>query len=154
MIGMMAAALEAIKLSLSFLPNIELVSLFIILFALYFKEKTYYAIIVFVVLEGLLYGFGVWWISYMYAWPFLAFITRRFRGMKSPVFWAVVSGLFGLSFGLLFAIPYIFIGGPALAVTSWISGIPWDLVHGVSNFILMVVLYRPLTYVLKRLTYV
>lgn len=59
-IGMMVAALESAKLALSFLPNIELVTLLIILFTLTVGKKIYYAVFAFVVLEGLLYGFGIW----------------------------------------------------------------------------------------------
>jgi len=35
--------------------------------------------------------------------------------------------------------------------TWWVAGIPWDLVHGVANFILMLVLYRPVRMVMNRL---
>ena len=30
----------------------------------------------------------------------------------------------------------------------WVAGIPWDIVHGVANFILMLVLYRPIKHVM------
>lgn len=55
-IGIMTATLEAGKLSLSFLPNIEIVSLLIILYALYLGPKVFFAIYAFVFLEGLLYA--------------------------------------------------------------------------------------------------
>ena len=81
-IGMMVAALESAKLALSFLPNIELVTLLIILFTLTVGKKIYYAVFAFVVLEGLLYGFGIWWVMYLYMWPLLAWVTWLLRRKK------------------------------------------------------------------------
>ena len=82
-IGMMVAALESAKLALSFLPNIELVTLLIILFTLTVGKKIYYAVFAFVVLEGLLYGFGIWWVMYLYMWPLLAWVTWLLRRKKT-----------------------------------------------------------------------
>ena len=65
-IGMMTAALESAKMALSFVPNVELVTLLIILFTLTIGKRVYYAIAAFVLVEGILYGFGIWWIMYVY----------------------------------------------------------------------------------------
>lgn len=35
----------------------------------------------------------------------------------------------------------------------WIAGIPYDLIHGVSNFILCIILFKPLNKVLTRIKY-
>lgn len=48
------------------------------------------------------------------------------------------------------SIPYLFIGGIHTAFAWWVSGIPFDMIHGVSNFVLMLVLYKPLRRVLER----
>ena len=48
------------------------------------------------------------------------------------------------------SIPYLFIGGIHTAVAWWVSGIPFDMIHGVSNFVLMLVLYKPLRRVLEH----
>lgn len=156
LIGIMTATLEVVKLALSFLPNIELVTLLIILYTLFFGRKVIYAIYIFVMLEGLLYGFDIWWFVYLYIWPFLAIVTGIFHKQKSVWFWSILSGVYGLCYGALCAIPYLFIsnsgtgkGGLHVAFTWWIAGIPFDLIHGVSNFILMLVLYIPLVKVLN-----
>lgn len=36
------------------------------------------------------------------------------------------------------------------AFAWWVSGIPFDMIHGVSNFVLMLVLYKPLRRVLEH----
>ena len=58
LIGVMIATIEAVKLALSFVPNVELVTILIVLYALVFGRRIYYAIAAFVLMEGCLYGFG------------------------------------------------------------------------------------------------
>lgn len=153
MIGMMVAILEAAKAALMMIPNVELVSFFIILFTLFFGKKIFYALPVFILVEGMIFGFGVWWVMYLYAWPVLALVTWMFRKQESVWIFATISGVFGLMFGALCSIPYFFIGGWQMGFTWWIAGIPYDLIHGVSNFILCMVLFTPLRRVLRKITF-
>lgn len=150
-IGMMVAMLEAGKAALMAIPNVEIVTLLIILFTLYFGPKIIYAIGAFVLIEGMLYGFGTWWIMYLYVWPLLALITWLLRKYESPWVYAVLSGVFGLLFGAACSIPYLFIGGWKMAFSWWIAGIPYDMIHGVSNFIICLILFKPLWKVLSKL---
>jgi energy-coupling factor transport system substrate-specific component len=151
LIGMMTATIEAAKWALSFLPNVELVSFLIILYTLFFGKLIFLVIPVFVLLEGCIYGFGLWWIMYLYAWPILAALTLLFRSQKSAFFWSVLSGAFGLLFGALCAIPYLFISGVSAAVSWWIAGIPFDIIHCIANFLICMVLFPPMRSLLTRL---
>ncbi len=152
LIAMMVAIIEVSKVAMANLPNVELTSFWIILFALYLGKRIYYAVPVFILIEGLMYGLQIWWVMYLYAWPMLALLTRCFRKMDSALGWAIFSGAFGLSFGALCAIPYFFIGavsgglmhGLSYAFGWWVAGIPFDLIHCAGNFGLMLVLYKPI----------
>lgn len=151
LVGMMVAVIEACKVVMAVLPNIELTSFWVILFALTFGRRIYFVVPVFTLLEGLMYGFGMWWFMYLYAWPALAVLTRLLRKMDASLGWAIVSGSFGLLFGMLCSIPYGIVGavdglasGLRAAFTWWVAGIPFDLIHAVSNFVLMLALYRPM----------
>jgi energy-coupling factor transport system substrate-specific component len=42
-------------------------------------------------------------------------------------------------------------GGLKTAIAWWIAGIPWDIVHGVANFVIMIVLYKPMVNVMKKI---
>lgn len=64
--SMMGVVLVVSKEVLAFLPNLELVSLLTILFTLAFRQRVIGILAVFLLLEGLLYGFGQWWIMYLY----------------------------------------------------------------------------------------
>lgn len=159
LIGIMVAVIEVCKAALSFLPNIELTSFWLIMFTLYFGRKSALVIPVFVLLEGCIYGFGMWWIMYLYLWPMLVCVTWIFRRQKSVWFFSCLSAVFGLCFGLFGAIPYIVTGsvggnfhaGLSTAFAWWVAGIPWDIVHGTGNFILMLILYHPVQNVMKKL---
>lgn len=158
-VGLMVAVIESLKMVMQGFPNIEMTSFFVILFTLRFPRLMRYVIPAFILIEGMIYGFGLWWIMYLYAWPLLAVLTHAFSHADSPLFFAMLSGLFGLCFGMLCAIPHFFIGFVGGGVGSgfrqmfawWVAGIPFDLLHGVSNFAFMLALYRPISNLLRRM---
>ncbi len=159
LIGVMAAVIVVCKEALSFLPNIELVSFLIILFTLSFGWRILLVVPVFVLIEGVLYGMGLWWIMYLYAWPLLALFAYLNREQESVWFWSILSAAFGLLFGFFCAIPYAVIGiadsglrgGLYAGFTWWIAGIPWDMVHGAANFVVMLALYHPMRAAMRRI---
>ena len=149
LIGVMIATLEVAKLAMSYLPNIELVTLLIILYTLFFGNKIYYALTAFILIEGCLYGFGIWWFMYLYIWPLLAIFTNIVKKQQSIWFWSIFSGVYGLFYGALCSITYIFISGFKGAFAWWVAGIPFDIIHCVSNFIICMVLFIPLRKVMR-----
>jgi len=150
-IGMMTACLVSVQVGLSFLPNVELVTLLILVFTLVFGWRALFVVFAFIFVEGLIYGFGLWWFSYLYTWPILYAIVMTFNKVRSLFFWAIVSCLFGLGFGALSAIQTVVISGFKAGVAYWISGIPFDIVHGISNFILTLILFYPLKLVMNKI---
>ena len=80
-LGMLGAIACVCQVALSFLPNIEVVSILFIVYTKVFGKKALFPIYVFVLLEGIFWGFGSWWIMYLYIWAVLWSITmlcRRF----------------------------------------------------------------------------
>ena len=65
--------------------------------------------------------------------------------------WALVSGGYGLAFGTLCSLTYLPVGGIRMAFAWIVSGLPFDLIHGAGNFILMLALYYPLHRALESL---
>ncbi len=149
--GLFGAILVVAQVALAFLPNIELVSFFIIIFTLILGKKVFFPIYVFVTVEGLIFGFGLWWISYLYIWTILAIAVLLFRKNEQPLIWAIIAGVFGLLFGALTSIPYLFIGGVGAAVSYWVNGIIFDLLHCGGNVIVTALLFRPMYKIMKRL---
>lgn len=140
----------AAKLALAALPNINMNALFIILSTVFFGWKALYSVFVYIMMEGLIFGFGMWWLSYWYLWPTLVLIAMLMRKNDSALIWAVAAALYGLCFGALCSIPYLFIGGWEMALSYWVSGIPFDLMHGASNAVLSFLLLLPLYRLLRR----
>lgn len=149
--GIMTALLEVSVHLMAPLPNVEPVTLLVILYTLVLGRKVAYILAAYILFEGFVYGFGTWWISYTYVWPLLAVLTFVFRRRTSTWFWTILSGTFGLFFGMLFSIPYLFIGGPAAAFSWWVAGIPYDLIHCVANAVLCLAFFKPLNQLLKKL---
>ena len=152
LLGLLTAVLLGSQVALAALPNVELVSLLVILYSLLLGRQVFLILYGFILLEGCLYGFGLWWISYLYVWSILAGIVLVLWQPKAPaLFWAILSGFFGLSFGALCALPDLVTGGPAAALSYWLSGLGFDLVHCAGNFFTCLVLFRPLYRLLERL---
>lgn len=156
LVALMVAVIEVCKFAMVSLPNISLTAFWLVLFSKHFCNKVYYVVPVFTLIEGAVFGFNLWWISYLYSWPLLVLIARLFRKNDSAVIWATISGVFGLSFGALCAIPYVLTGtdlesGLAAAFSWWVAGIPWDIAHCIGNFTLMMLLYKPLGKVIENL---
>lgn len=149
--GVLGAMTFALKLVMAVLPNIEPVSLCIIVYTAVFGWKALYPTYVYVVLEILYFGLGTWNICYLYIWPVLVMGAMLLRGMRHPLGWAVLSGAYGLLFGALCGIVDIFIGGWGYAVAKWISGIPFDIAHCAGNFGIALIMVSPLRKLLERL---
>lgn len=152
-VALMVAVIEVSKVVLAQVPNVELTSFWLIMFGVYFGNRIFYVIPVLILIEGAMFGFGLWWVMYLYAWPLLGVTTLIMRKYKNNVWdWSILSGIYGLLFGFLCAIPYLFISGIKGAFAWWIVGIPWDLVHGVANFVIMFVLYHPMKRVMTKIS--
>lgn len=142
------------KEMLSFLPNIELVTFFLMIYSLVFPLSfTLIVSIVFNCIQTILYGVGIWTIAYFIAWPLLVWLTYSFRNTlsKKKDYMALFAGAFGLSFGTLCAIPYLFIGGFHAFFSYIMSGLLFDVVHMTGNYIIMLVLFEPVYKLMQQI---
>lgn len=152
LIGLLSATITAGKLALSFVPNVEIVTLLFIIYTLVFGVKrTLMVSIIFITTEILIYGFSTWLLVYYIIWPVLIIISG-ILGMKikTEYGYAFIAGIYGLCFGLFFAIGESFFYGIGYGITYWVRGLPFDILHGFSNFILVVILFNPLKNTLDK----
>lgn len=149
--ALLGAVLVVAQIALAFLPNVEIVSLLVYVYAQVFRKKALIPIYIFVLAEGLIYGFTIWWITYLYVWAVLAVVTMVIDRKGNTIVCATVISLFGLSFGMLCAIPTFLIGGPGAGWSFFVAGIPFDMAHFAGNLAAALVLYYPLYSVLSRL---
>ena len=149
--GILGSLTFAMKLVMAALPNIEPVTLCLLVYGAVFGCKALYPAYVYVILEILYFGLGTWNFCYLYIWAIPVVAGFTLRTMRRSLGWALVSGVFGLLFGALCGIVDAFIGGAAYAVAKWASGIPFDIAHCLGNFGIALVLFKPLRELLDRL---
>jgi len=146
----------ATKIAMAVLPNVHLIGMFIMVFTIVFRSKALISVYVYVLLEGFVYGFGTWWISYLYVWAILWGITmlipRRLPKTVLAVVYPIVCALHGLMFGALSApVEAIVHGFSFEQMLAWIAmGLSFDVTHAIGNFCFgMLVL--PLSVILGRM---
>lgn len=149
--GMLGALTFGLKVAMAGLPNIEPVSLLVMVFAVVFGKKCLYPIYLYVLMEILIYGLGTWNINYLYIWAILALAAYCMRNLEHPLWWALLSGGFGLGFGLLCAPVDFLLGDIGFVISKWISGIPFDVAHCAGNFAITLLLFRPLRNLTRKL---
>ena len=143
LMSLLGALLFACKMAMAGLPNVEPVTLLVILYSVVFGRKALWAIYLYVGLEVITWGLQVWVINYLYIWALLWLLAQLLRDLKHPLVWAILAGAFGLFFGAMCAPVYLFTNGWAYALSWWVSGIPFDLLHGAGNFVVVLVLFSP-----------
>lgn len=154
--AMYAALLFVSKIAFESLPNIHPLSMLIMTFAVVYGFEALIPVAVYVVLLGLFNGFNLWWIPYLYLWPLQSIITallpKKMSDRVAMVVYPVLCALFGFTFGALYAPVQALMFGytPTQTVTWILMGIKFDVIHGVGNFF-MGLLVLPLTKVLREL---
>lgn len=139
--GMLGALMYASKVIMELLPNIHLIGTFIVAMTVVYRRKALYPLYIFVLLTGLLNGFGTWWIPYLYIWTVLwgmtMLIPKKIPEKAKPIVYSAVCSLHGFLYGVLYAPAQALLFGLDFEATlTWIAtGLPFDITHGISNFI-------------------
>ena len=145
------AIMVAWKETMNFLPNIHPVTLLLILCVKVYGAGAFYPAFAFALIEIAIYGLGMWSSTYLYIWPLITAAALLFRKTDSRLFWALFAGISGLCFGILTALQTFVLFGFKSGVAYWVAGIGYDIVHCVSNFIIVFFLYEPLLKLMKKL---
>lgn len=153
--GMLGAMMFASKMLMEFLPNIHLLGVFTIATTVVYRQKALYPIYIYVLLNGLIAGFNVWWVPYLYIWTILwgatMLLPKDLPQKAKPFIYMGLCGLHGFLYGILYApAQALFFGLSFDATITWIvAGLPFDAIHGISN-IVCGVLICPIIAVLRK----
>lgn len=150
-IAFFSAIIMVFKISLDFLPNIELVTLMLILLSITYGKKTLYIVNIFSFLCGVYYGFGDWIIMYIILFSGLVVASYTLKNILSKNFLitSLFSAIFGLTFGWFFAMEWMLLYGINAGVSYFINGIMFDLVHMMGNYFTMMFLGEKIYKILK-----
>ena len=158
--AMLGALMYASKMIMEVAPNVHLLGVFTIAFTVVYRKKALYPIYIYVLLNGIFCGFATWWIPYLYLWAVLwgatMLLPKRIPEKLRPLVYMLLCAAHGFLFGTLYAPAQALLYGLSFQkMIAWIiSGLPWDFVHGVSNFfcgILIVPIIKILTFLEKNL---
>lgn len=150
--AILGALIFALKICMAPLPNIEPVTLMLMLITLVFGARAFASASVYILLEGLVYGFSPWWLCYVYIWPLLIFLTLPLRKYRSRFLFSAVGGLFGFAFGFLFIPVFYFTYDLSGKLIPYImADIPFDLIHAGANVIIVFCLLPPLRTAFERI---
>ncbi len=140
MFGMLGALMYASKFIMEIFPNVHLLGTFVIALTIVYRRKALYPIYTYVFINGLVTGFSIWWIPYLYMWTLLwgatMLLPKNMPGKIKPIVYMTLCALHGFLFGTLYAPAQAFLYGLDFkGMIAWIiAGLWWDFVHGVSNF--------------------
>lgn len=128
------------KMLMEIAPNIHLLGVFTIAFTAVYRKKALYPIYIYVILNGIFSGFSSWWIPYLYIWTILwgavMLLPQNMPKKLKPIVYMSVCAAHGFLFGILYApVQAVLFGLNFRGMAAWIAaGLPFDLIHGVSNF--------------------
>ena len=128
------------KILMEFFSNIHLLGVFTIAFTVVYRKKALYPIYIYVILNGIFCGFATWWIPYLYIWTVLwgivMLLPQKMPKKLQPVVYMIVCAAHGVLFGTLYAPVHALLFGLSFqGMVAWIlAGLPWDCIHGISNF--------------------
>ena len=142
---------------MEFLPNVHLVGVLTVVYTIVYRSKALIPIYVYVFINGLYMGFGIWWIAYLYVWAilwaFIMLVPRRLpKGIRTVLYIIAVTA-HGLLFGILYMpVQYIYMPNIKMLWT-WVSVgfVTADIYHGIGNLIFGGLLIMPLSRLLIEL---
>lgn len=154
--ALLGALMFISKQLLEFLPNIHMLGMFTVLYTVVYRWKALFPIYIFILLEGIIAGFSMWWIPYLYLWLVLwgvaMLLPKNMPAKVATPVYMIVCALHGLLYGTLYA-PFqaIWMKLSFKGMLAWIAaGIPWDVIHAIGNLVFGSLVY-PLSKLLKKL---
>jgi len=153
--GMLGALMYASKLIMEVTPNVHLLGVFTVALTVVYRKKALYPIYTYVFLNGLFAGFATWWIPYLYVWTVLwgavMLLPRNLPKKWAPFIYMAVCSAHGFLFGTLYApAQALLFGLDFRGMIAWIvAGLPWDAVHGISNFVCGILIV-PIINIIRR----
>ena len=154
--GMLGAVMYVSKVIMEVAPNVHLLGVFVIAYTVVYGKKALYPIYIYIFLNGIFSGFATWWIPDLYIWTVLwgvvMLLPKQMPKKIRPLVYMVVCAMHGFLFGTLYAPAQALLYGLSFeGMIAWIiAGLPWDFIHGVSNFICGL-LIMPIVSILRRL---
>ena len=152
-VAVMSATLIVGKFMLAFIPNIEVVTTLVVVFAFVFKYECVFATLVFCTADAFIYPPTIdVIISYFIYWNLLSILVATLSELKVKKFSVylvvglIMTALFGVITSLLYS---LFYGVNFFAI--YVAGLYFYALQIVSTLVFMLVGFKPLTKVLLKI---
>lgn len=155
MLSLLSALMCVGDFLMEWLPNVHFVGVLIVVATIVYRWYALMPIYVYVLLQGIIGGFGPWWLGYTYVWAVLwcaiMLVPKRLSQRSKYIICIILCALHGFLFGVLYAPVQALVFGLDLKGTlAWIAaGFYFDLIHGVGNLVLGTLLIYPIVKILK-----
>ena len=159
--AMFGALMFLTKYLMQAIPNIHLLAMFIAALTVVYRWKALIPLYVYVLIDGVVGGFAMWWIPYLYIWLTIwgammlaapALERRQVSPKIQAAVYMLLCALHGLTFGIQYApMQALMYGLSFKGMLAWIAaGLWFDVAHGVGNLVAGA-LVVPLAALLRRL---
>lgn len=155
--AIMTATLEIGKLSLSFIANVEVVSLLTAVYAYVFGGLTLISVLAFILIEMAIWGVNTWVLSYFIFFGSIAIVFYFLGKKKIDKLWIMLLfiSILTASFGFVSSFFDVAIGGFNNFLNRYFiyyfRGIAFYVVHVVSNFIIFLLTFKSFKKLLENI---
>lgn len=152
LLAVLTAILFVQELVLSFLPNIQLTILLIMLYSRVLKtKKTLIIIFVHVLLDNLVFGFNIlFFISMIIGWSIIPLtINSIFKKVEN----VYLLGLLSIIYAFIYVLPFLVVNVLVLKIDLYaylIADLPFTAILAVSSFVSIIWVYNPLKEAINR----
>lgn len=152
LLAVLTAILFVQELVLSFLPNIQLTILLIMLYSRVLKtKKTLIIIFVHVLLDNLVFGFNIlFFISMIIGWSIIPLtINSIFKKVEN----VYLLGLLSIIYAFIYVLPFLVVNVLILKIDLYaylIADLPFTAILAVSGFVSIIWVYNPLKEAINR----
>ncbi|WP_423188475.1 ECF transporter S component [Alkalibacterium sp. f15] len=144
-IALLTTLVSVGRLSFSFLPNVQPMTVLIVCITLYYGWKNGLAVsLLSVILTNFYLGMGPWTIAQLMAYAVLIGLTHllenSYESIPTPVLQVFV-GFLGLLYGLVISLVQAPFFGWNIFIPYYLSGLIYDVMHAGGNVIFFAMLY-------------
>jgi hypothetical protein len=110
-------------------------------------------VVVYCLIQAIMFGFGDWVIVYLIFWSFVVFLTYLLRKIckKSVLFFSILNALFGFLIGIFFMVETFNIYDLSYAISYYLNGVTQDIIHFISNFFITLILFPVMQRIMPKI---
>ncbi|GEK91917.1 ECF transporter S component [Alkalibacterium kapii] len=152
--ALLTALVSVGRLSFSFLPNVQPMTVLLVCITLYYGWKSGLAVsLLSVTLTNIYLGMGPWTLAQFFAYTVLIGLTYLLEDTYESVPMWIMSlfvAFLGIAYGLVISLVQAPFFGWNIFIPYYLSGLPYDIMHAFGNVVFFVILYPLVMRIFRR----